>query len=338
MRTVLGLVVVVVAFAWVLPSFASYSEVAQTLQSLDRRWLPAFAVASIVNLLAPAGLQWAALPGLRIRHAVIVDWVTSAVTNAVPGGSAVAVGLTWTMYRRLGLAKAAIARSIVVTGVWDQIFKLTAPLAAVIWLSTERPVGPGLIQASLVGGALFAVVVGLCTVLVAGPRAAVSVGGFLDRLAIGGRGWPDRLERLRQDTVLLVRLRWLRLTLWTVGGHLSLFVLLVICLRATGVPATALTAAAVFAALAFGRLITAIPLTPGGLGVMEVGLAGALTAVGTADEVSVVAAVLLFRFVSFALTIPLGAMAWLVWSGSSTAVDDREAATPTGRTADAPAR
>ena len=73
--------------------------------------------------------------------------------------------------------------------------------------------------------------------------------------------------------------------------------------------------AAILAALAFGRLVTALPLTPGGLGVMEVGLTSALLAVGDADQSAVVAAVLLFRFFTFALPIPLGALMWLFWTG-----------------------
>ena len=95
---------------------------------------------------------------------------------------------------------------------------------------------------------------------------------------IGG-GWPDRLTSLRADTVELLRKRWPVLSLFTIAGHGNLFLLLLVCLRAVGVSSTEAPAAAVLAAFAFGRLITAVPLTPGGLGVMEVGLTGALLAV-----------------------------------------------------------
>ncbi|MEM8926160.1 MAG: lysylphosphatidylglycerol synthase transmembrane domain-containing protein [Actinomycetota bacterium] len=313
-RALPALVVVAIAFLWVLPSFASYREVSRSLQGLDAGLaLPLLAV-SLANLVAPAGLQRAALPGLRFRDALLVDWSTSAVTNTVPGGSAIAVGLAWSMYRRLRLRTTAIARSIVVTGVWDQIVKLSAPLLAVVWLSTERPIGPGLAQAAVIGSLLFAVVVGLCLVLTVGPRATTALGPVLDRLPLIGTGWSDRLEQLRIDTVSLVRTRWHELTAWTIAGHLTLYVLLLVCLRAVGVSSIELSAAAVFAALAFGRLVTALPITPGGLGVMEVGLTGALAAAGTAPEADLVAAVLIFRFVTFAMPIPLGALSWLVWS------------------------
>lgn len=330
-RTVVGLVVIVAAFAWILPSFASYGDVWRTLGGADTRLAPPLLAVAVVNLLAPALVQRAALPGLALRDAVLVDWMTSAVTNTVPGGSAIAVGMTWSMYRTRGLANAAIARAVMVTGVLDQIVKLSAPLLAVIWLSTQRPVGPGLVQAAIVGGLLFTAVVGLCALLAVGPRAARLMGVAVERLPFSGSGWIDRLERLREDTVQLVRTRWRGLSLWTVAGHVNLYLLLLLCLRAVGVASADLSAAAVFAALAFGRLVTALPLTPGGLGVMEVGLTSALAAVGGAEEAAVVAAVLLFRFVTFALPVPLGALSSVLWaaqrreSGAGQGAEDDEA-------------
>jgi uncharacterized membrane protein YbhN (UPF0104 family) len=271
-------------------------------------------VVGLANLIAPAAPQTAALPGLRFGPAVATDWATTTVTNLVPGGSALAIGLTWSMYRSFRLASDAIARSIVVTGIWDAFVKLGTPLVAVVWLATQRPVGAALIQAAAIGTVLFAVAAGLLAVVLTGPATAAGLGRRLDRLPLLGTGWPARLEALRTDTIVLLSGRWRSLTLWTVAGHLNLYLLLVVCLRAVGVEQSVLGLAPVLAAFAFGRLVTAIPITPGGLGVMEVGLVGALGAVGEAPEPSVVAAVLLFRFLTFAVPIPLGVVSWLWWT------------------------
>lgn len=315
LRGIVGLVVVVAAFALALPRFADYGEVWAAVGDLDRSLVPLLVLSAAANLVAPSLSQMAALPGLRIGPAVAVDWTTSTVTNLVPGGSAIAVGLTWSMYRSLGLAGAAIARSVVVTGVWDTLVKLGTPLPAVLWLATQRPVGPVLIQAAVFGGILFAVAAGLGAATLTGPGPAGAIGRLLDRLPAIGGGWPDRLDRLRVDTVGLLQDRGLSLTVTTVVGHANLFLLLVVCLRAVGVERSMLGLAPILAAFAFGRLVTALPLTPGGLGVLEVGLVGALTAVGDAPDGPVVAAVLIFRFCSFALPLPLGLAGWLWWSG-----------------------
>lgn len=332
-RAGLGLAVVAVAFGWALPSFASYGEVWSRLTVLDRSNLLPLLLVGAANLVAPSTSQRAALPGLRLRDAVTTDWATTTVTNLLPGGSALAIGLTWRMYRSFGLATGAITRSIVVTGVWDNLVKLGTPLLAVIWLATQRPVGPGLIQAAAVGAILFVVAVGLGVVVLSGPRAGAVVGRRLDRLPLiarlgsgtDGEGWVERLEELRRETVVLLADRWRALTFWTVAGHANLYLLLVVCIRAVGIERSALGWAPVLAALAFGRLVTAIPLTPGGLGVMELGLVGALSAVGpavgAAPDASIVAAVLLFRFFTFAAPIPLGAVALAWWQTTATGPD-----------------
>ncbi len=313
-RAIIGLAVVVAVFVWALPQFADYRQVWDRLADVDRTLLPLLAVVGAANLVAPSTSQVAALPGLRLRQAVVTDWATTTVTNLVPGGSAVAIALTWSMYRSFGLAGDAIARSIIVTGVWDTCIKLGTPLIAVAWLATQRPVGPALVQAAILGAVLFGIASGLLAVVLAGPGTARRLGRLVDRLPATGTGWPARLDELRAGTVSLLSGRWRALTFWTVAGHVNLYLLLVICLRAVGVDRSVLGWAPILAALAFGRLVTAVPLTPGGLGVMELGLVGALSAVGPAPEDSVVAGVLLFRFLTFALPIPLGALSWLWWS------------------------
>ncbi len=303
-----------VAFVWALPRFADYGQVWTQLRSLDRSVIPALIVIGAANLIAPSASQCAALPGLRLGRAVAVDWVTSTVTNLIPGGSAVAIGLTWSMYRSFSLTTEAITRSIVVTGVWDAFVKLGTPMIAVAWLATQRPVSFTLIQAAIIGALLFAVAAGLLAVVLSGRGTALRLGNGIERLRIVGSGWPERLDNLRRETLSLLAGRWRQLTLWTVAGHLNLFVLLVLCLRAVGIERSVLGLAPILAAFAFGRLVTAIPITPGGLGVMELGLIGALGAVGDAPEAPLVAAVLLFRFATFVLPIPLGLIGWIWWS------------------------
>ena len=60
-----------------------------------------------------------------------------------------------------------------------------------------------------------------------------------------------------------------------------------------------------------GQLAANLPLTPGGLGVVEGSLSVALVAYG-GGEVPTIAAVLLYRIVSFWLFLPVGWTAWAV--------------------------
>lgn len=62
----------------------------------------------------------------------------------------------------------------------------------------------------------------------------------------------------------------------------------------------------------FVRLLSAIPITPGGLGVIELGLiAGLVTAGGERPEVA--AAVLVYRALTYLLPVPVGVVCYVIW-------------------------
>jgi uncharacterized membrane protein YbhN (UPF0104 family) len=70
------------------------------------------------------------------------------------------------------------------------------------------------------------------------------------------------------------------------------------------------TSLAAFAAV---RLLTVLPVTPGGVGITELGLVTILAGADHKAGVQVTAAVLLFRAVTYLPSIPLGALACLAW-------------------------
>jgi uncharacterized protein (TIRG00374 family) len=118
-----------------------------------------------------------------------------------------------------------------------------------------------------------------------------------------------------------------------VGSHLALFLLFLTTLRTVdgqGADAPWLEVLAVFA---ITRLITLVPITPGALGVAELSYVAGLTAIGV-DGSAATAVVLLFRFLTWFLPIPLGALSWLLFRRSTAGPLAAHADTvPAGRTA-----
>ena len=88
--------------------------------------------------------------------------------------------------------------------------------------------------------------------------------------------------------------------------------MLLLALRHVGVADSQVSWVQALAAFALVRLLAAVPITPGGLGVVELGLAGALVLAGGA-KAQVVAAVLVFRVLTFLLPIPIGAVTYWLW-------------------------
>jgi uncharacterized protein (TIRG00374 family) len=89
---------------------------------------------------------------------------------------------------------------------------------------------------------------------------------------------------------------------------LTVFLVLLASLRALAVPADEVSAVEAFAAWSLIRLVASVPITPGGVGVIELGLTTALVAFGGSNA-GVVAAVLVYRFATVVPTLVLGFIA-----------------------------
>jgi uncharacterized membrane protein YbhN (UPF0104 family) len=85
-----------------------------------------------------------------------------------------------------------------------------------------------------------------------------------------------------------------------------------------------------FAAFAIGRLLTAVGVTPGGLGVTETAAAATLVAWG-APPAAATAGVVLFSVFTHLMEVPLGALGWVLWTISpKSEVSDEEQAVSSG--------
>ncbi|MDJ0663853.1 MAG: lysylphosphatidylglycerol synthase transmembrane domain-containing protein [Acidimicrobiia bacterium] len=319
----LSLAIVAGIFVGVMPRIADYGEVWATIRSLT--WLESVSLAAVAlwNLATYWFVLVAALPGFRLREAAVVNQASTAVSNTLPGGGAIGVGVTLAMLTSWGFRLTAITRSAVVTGIWNNFVKLGMPIVALGLLAIERDVSSAWLSASAIGLLALVGAIVVLAMTLRSDRLARSVGTSLGRIVSRLRSfirkepvgdWGERAAAFRRDTIGLLQHRWLQLTLATVLSHLSLYAVLLITLRHVGVSQEELSWIQVLAAFAFVRLISALPITPGGVGVVELGYAAALT-IGL-DEITkaqVVAAILVFRVITYALPVPLGAASYVIW-------------------------
>jgi putative heme transporter len=320
-RTVLTLAVVVAVFAGVLPQIADYSAAWDLVRSLTAGETAGVAAIALVNLFSYALLWMAAMPGLTIGQAVMSDQASTAVSNTVPAGFAFGVGTNVVMYHSFGFPAGEITRAVALTGVWNNLVKLGMPVVALVGLALTGDVGTGLAMAALLGSAVLLLAVGALVLLVTSARAAAVLSGAAERLA--GRlaraarrrppaGWVPRTERFREDSLDLIRARWPYLTAAAVVSHAALFLVLLTCLRSVGGEGSDLGWPVVLAVFCITRLVTLVPLTPGALGVAELSYVAGLTAAGV-PATTATGAVLLFRFLTWFLPIPVGLGTWLLW-------------------------
>lgn len=117
-------------------------------------------------------------------------------------------------------------------------------------------------------------------------------------------------QRLRIQGV--VRSGWWRMTLGMTGQFVLLFGLYWVAARVVGMD---LPVPELICAYAFRQLLTVLAVTPGGLGVTEVGTAGLLVLFG-ADGGAASATALLYAIYAHLVVVPFGLAAlWAWWAG-----------------------
>lgn len=319
MRWAISLAVIVVVFFVALPRLADMSAVWRTLKAMT--WIELFTLvlAAGWNLVTNWVLLMVALPGLSFVRAMIVTEASTAVASVLPAGQAVGLAIAYRMYASWGFRRPAIALALVVSGVGDLFVKLAMPVFALLFLGLYGNASATLTTAAIIGLAILCGGVAVFIVALSSESSARRVGAYLTRLIAfvrrtRGEG-PDlgeSMARFRDETFELLRKRWPAVLGASFLSHFSLYFVLLLTLRHIGVSDDEVGWAEVLGAFAFVRLLSALPITPGGIGVVELGLSASLVLAG-GNEAEVVAAVLLFRALTFLVQIPFGAATYLYW-------------------------
>ena len=319
-----GLLIVVAIFAFAIPKFADYGDVWAAMKTLSPIETLSLTAATVFNLFTYWMANQAALPGLRLSQSAVVTQTTTSVANTLPAGGAIAVGVTYAILGSWGFTAGEATLYVGVTGIWNIFTKLALPVIALALLVVTGHVYPALVGAAAVGVAVLAVAVVLLVLVFRSKAMAHRVGEFVGRVISAVMkpfrkgpvvGMGDRAVKFRRETIVLVSRRWIRLTWTTVLSHLALFFVLLLSLRSMGVSEQEVPAVEIFAVFAFSRLLSSVPITPGGVGVIDLGYIGGLSAFYPDEKAAIVAGVLIFRVLTYGVQIPLGAFTYFIWRG-----------------------
>jgi uncharacterized membrane protein YbhN (UPF0104 family) len=321
-RVVPGLVALAVAVQVLASRRNELSGAATALARLNPVWVVVGAAAECASLAAYVFLQRALLDAGGAQVALTplagITLAGYAIQNSLPAGPAWSAVFAFRELRRRGADSVQAGWTMVVTALLSDAGLAFLGLVGVV-LAHGQAAELDLVE--VVAG------VAVVTVLVAVAvrRGLLSTHGVVVASLFVAL-WRRLTRRPTDDasavaTAALNRLRSVRPSggTWAAAGGLALgnWVLdcacLALCFVAVhaGVPWRGLL-------LAYGtaQLAANIPITPGGLGVVEGSLSIALVYYGGA-QVSTVAAVLLYRLISFWALLPVGWASWVAlrWTG-----------------------
>ncbi len=298
----------------ILPDLANARHSLNLLGRVNIVWLVVGALLEALALVAYAELTNTVLsPGAPRRFQLFrVNMSSLAVSHVIPGGTAPGTAVAYRLLTTdlgvpgstaaFGLATQGVGSAVVLNGIFWLALLISIPL---------RGYNPLYGFAAIAGVILLVLFAGAIFLLTRGQRRAIDVLVRLaahlprvtpERLTGLFQQIADRLQVLLRDRALLVHaLEWAALNWLLDAASLWLFVF-----------AFGHTVSPVDLLVAYGlaNILAVIPVTPGGLGVVEGVLIPTLVGFGTPAGIATLG-VLSYRLVNFWLPIPLGGVAYL---------------------------
>ncbi|HEX9375110.1 MAG TPA: YbhN family protein [Actinomycetota bacterium] len=321
LRILLFPAVVVAVFVGILPRIANLDRVWSVISSMSSAEVAVLVALAVLNLVTYWPMLVAAMPGLSLGQAAVVCQSSTTVAMTVPAGGAVAVGVSYAMYTSWGFSRAKVALSALATFVANMSYKLLLPAISLGLLAATGGAPGDELPAALVGLGGFLAAFGVLALMLrserfarrAGKAASAVASWFLQKVGRPPtRAWGDTAVRFRARVIDLLRTRGLFLAAAEVVSQLAVYLVLLASVRFTGTPDSIVSWAQVLVVFAFIRLATAMPIIPGNVGIAELGYIGGLVVAGS-GRTQAVAAVLVFRFLTYFAQIPIGGLTYLVW-------------------------
>src|SRR5262249_47371848 len=197
------------------------------------------------------------------------------------------------------------------TTLWNQFVTFGFPAIAIAALALqggrEKTLGlvalAGLLIVVLLAAALVTILWSPASARRLGDRAAQVATGLKRVVHRGPVRWTGNdVVSFRAQAIELLRNSWPTLTLATIINQLAVFAVLLVAMRALDVSRSEVDVVEAFAAWSLIRALGSIPITPGGVGVEEVALSGALVGFG-AHNAEAVAATPVYPLIPHAPTL-----------------------------------
>lgn len=311
---VIAVIVMGLVFYIVLPALVRVISSWPRLLTLEPWWLVVAVVAEAASFLCSMALLRLILRTDKWFPVVTSALAGNAVTNTLPGGDAVGASVQFRMLASAGIDSVQAASGLAVSSIIGIAGLFSLPIFA-LPVVLGGSVSAGLVHAGELGIAGFILIMALGIVLLTTDRTLVTIGRVVQWLF-------NKLPRRKRSSDLPARLvaerdlvrtdlgqNWWKAVL-LISGRIGLdYFSLLAALRATGARPNPSLVLLAYAATA---VIALLPLTPGGLGIVEASLSGLLV-LANVPSASAVVATLAFRVGSYWLPTMAGGVCWVLF-------------------------
>jgi uncharacterized protein (TIRG00374 family) len=312
-----GIGIAVFVFGFLLPQVIDYETVWETIKALDPIDFAVLIAAGLILFIPEGALYASLMPGMGLRHGSSAWIASTAVGTTIPAADLV---VRFGMYRSWGHSVDRTGLGIVLSGLFDNIVKFSLPAIAIILigLSGVADVSDFTVIAIIAIGVLVIMVV-VIVGMVRSERFTQWLAQMVENVVNWGMArfkrepverFSEKVVGFRDTAIEVVRSRGGWSLFFSAAGKLWAFVILWIALRIVGIGSDVLSGLEIFVVWVIVLLITAIPITPGGIGIAEVAYIWMFTQIAGDEYSDIIAAgVILFRLIQWAMPIPIG---WVI--------------------------
>ncbi len=307
------LVIMVVVLYLLLPGLVAVFGSWHDLQSVSPLWFVAMILAEVASFAFVSLFTKLVLPTAGLFGISCAQLSGHALSTVVPGGAATGGAVEYKMLVSAGAEPTAVGSAMAVQGIVLTAAVFVLPVFALPAIVFGAGAPTELVQAAYLGFGVFVVLVAFGAGMMLSDRPVRAIARVFAGLARLIRRPVDRAEittrLLDERDGVRTRLgeHWLMAIIYSVGKWLLEYVILLLALAAVGAqPRPSL----VLLAYTASAVLSMIPITPGGLGFVEAGLAGTLVLAGVPAGAAAVAT-LAYRLVTYWLPLPVGLGAWV---------------------------
>jgi uncharacterized protein (TIRG00374 family) len=313
-RLAILLILALIVEYLVIPELVGASKDLYLLGQLNVGWLIAGAIVEAVALFCYALLNRVLLPPAgrpRLSRLFRIDLVAAAVAHVIPAGTVGSAGIGYQLFTAEGIPGTEVGVMMATKGMGSTVVLnvlLWISLVVSIPLSGYRPVYTSV---AIVGAVALALIALLILGITRGEKRAARIlravgqripgvgGDRLEQIAYQAAASIRRLARDRRvlgESLTWAALNWLldAASLWCFIAAFGRYV----------------NPVGLFAAYGIANVLGAIPVTPGGLGIIDTVTPVLLVGFGLTRSVATLG-VLAWRLVNFWLPIPTGAIAYV---------------------------
>ncbi len=309
-------IVIVVAGIAIYLVFPSLTEVFASwprLTTLNPIWFAVALGAEAVHFTCTFSLQRIALRTKAWFTVITPQLAGNSISLIMPGGAAAGAAVQYRMLAVSGTDTSTAIGGLTAFSLLGVGGLLALPVFALPVILLGSPINRGLYNAAILGAIAFVLFAGFGAIVLTTAAPLRWCGQFVQRVRnrIFRRRTPltgldEQLLRQRDLIRKVLGKQWWQAVLLSAGRLGFDFLCLLAAVRATGShPRPSL----ILIAYAVAGIVGMVPITPGGLGIVEASLAGLLVLAGV-DAGNAVLATLTYRLASYWLPLAAGPVAY----------------------------